>query len=74
MIGATTAFANQPVQLAKYEAFAADAHRLRLSSIETSIRLLLPKVRNNVYWRQHRYSELDKFLQSLVQFLETQVA
>lgn len=70
MIGATTAFANLPVQLAKYEAFAAEAHQLRLSAIEASIRLQLPKVRNNVYWRQHLYYELEGYLRSLVETLK----
>lgn len=70
MIGATTAFANLPVQLAKYEAFAAKAHQLRLTAIEASIRLKLPKVRSNVYWRQHLYYELEKYLRELVTMLK----
>lgn len=70
MIGSTTAFANLPAQLTRYEEFAADARRLGLTAIEKSIRLQLAKVRNSVYWRQHRYYELESFLRSLVRSLK----
>lgn len=69
MIGATAASANLPGQLAKYEAFAEGTRKLGLHAIEKSIRLVLPMVRNNVYWRQHRYDELSTNLQALLKSL-----
>lgn len=70
MIGATTTFANLPMQQTKYEAFAAKAQRLGLAAIEKHIRLLMPRVQNNVYWRQNRYYELETYLRSLVERLK----
>lgn len=66
MIGATAVFANLPLHQTNYETFADKAHRLGLNAIETHIRLTLPRVQNNVYWRQTRYYELESYLRSLV--------
>lgn len=73
MIDSTTKYANQPVHLAKYEAFAANARRLGLTAIEASIRLALPRIQNNVFWRQTRYYELENYLRSLLESLKIRV-
>lgn len=70
MIGSLSKLANRPIQLTKFNEFANNAKKLKLTAIENSIRLVIPEVSNNVHWRETAYNELEKYLHLLMNHLK----
>ncbi|XP_059621978.1 aminopeptidase N isoform X2 [Phlebotomus argentipes] len=66
MVSAATTYMNKEHHLAQFERFIAKAKKLNLKSIESSVKLSIEQVKNNIYWRSRSYYQLQGFLDKLV--------
>lgn len=65
MVNAATTYMNKDHHLAQFERFIAKARKLNLKSIESSVKLSIEQVKNNIYWRSRSYYQLQSYLEKL---------
>lgn len=65
MIDGVTTFMNKESHLDQFNLFVKKVQDLKLKSVEGSIQLAVQKLKNNIYWRNKSYYNLQMFLESL---------
>ncbi|GAB0092441.1 Aminopeptidase [Sergentomyia squamirostris] len=66
MVNAVTTYMNKDHHLSQFERFIAKTRKLNLTSIESSVKLSIEHVKNNIFWRSRSYYQLQGFLEKLV--------
>lgn len=64
---------NKEQHLEQFHRLSAKARKLKLPSIDKSIKLAEEKIKNNIYWRSRSYYNLQDWLEKLVHDLHINI-